>query len=396
VVTDLDELLVTCSHQLTIRRVLVLRQAVKTAARVPGCGLLSDVGSLSARTLSARGTSFVWQAAQRYLAEPSPPHARALATCCVDAYCDLLPADATLPMERSALLPALGGIVDETGGCLASIGVRQDHDRVKLIANAGITVISMPTADLFDAKSNEYIVDNGAEEFAELIAAGLRVIQTVSDDLYRRVIDDVKWVVRVESPSADMHRSFTTAALDDVLFLSDVPATRVRGELVIAEAILHEHSHLHVHRLLNVVKLHTLDDGEQFYSPWRSDPRPLNGLLHGLHVLARLCDFLHAALKSPSYADHTDVRGHFEQRLSWCQVSASVGLLQVPLGALTTEGRILVTDVRRAAELDGRDPDAMTVDSVLAHVELWRSQHEELSAQVEVPQWLHRSLAGRP
>jgi HEXXH motif-containing protein len=170
----------------------------------------------------------------------------------------------------------------------------------------------------------------------------------------------------------------------------------VGGERVIAEAILHERSHLHVHRLLNVVKLHTLDHGEQFYSPWRSDPRPLNGLLHGLHVLARLCDFFHAALESRIYSDDADVRGHFEERLSWCQVAASVGLLQVPLGALTTEGRILVTDVRRAAEFDGRDPNAMTVESVLAHVELWRNQHEELSAQVKVPQWLRRSLLGRP
>src|SRR3954454_14582383 len=215
VMHDLHDLLMRCSHEHAIRRVLWLRQAVKSAAGFAACGLLAEVGDLPARTLALRGTPFVWHATQRYLAEPTRELANSLAVCCFDAYCSLLSADTVLNIRRCTLLPVLGVVAEEnvqrssaevsddvTDASLAStMPVKRFRGHVLRLACSGVGVISMPTADLFDAESNRYIVDNGAEDFAALVAEGLALIRSADNDIYRGVIEDVKWVVRVESPS---------------------------------------------------------------------------------------------------------------------------------------------------------------------------------------------------
>ena len=54
--------------------------------------------------------------------------------------------------------------------------------------------------------------------------------------------------------------------------------------------LLHEYQHSKLNALLHLVDLHDGDDA-RYYSPWRDDPRPLDGLLHGAYAYLAVADF---------------------------------------------------------------------------------------------------------
>jgi HEXXH motif-containing protein len=56
------------------------------------------------------------------------------------------------------------------------------------------------------------------------------------------------------------------------------------GPLALAETFAHEVQHNKLSALLHMYELTTEQPDEQFYAPWRDDPRPLNGLFHGAYA----------------------------------------------------------------------------------------------------------------
>lgn len=87
----------------------------------------------------------------------------------------------------------------------------------------------------------------------------------------------------------DVHRSLSTPALPGLVFA----AWTNRAE-VIAEALVHECDHQWLHL---IEQLHGVFEGPRclrpavWYSPWRTDPRPLDGLLRGASAFARVGRF---------------------------------------------------------------------------------------------------------
>jgi HEXXH motif-containing protein len=59
----------------------------------------------------------------------------------------------------------------------------------------------------------------------------------------------------------------------------------------LAVTLAHELQHLKLSALLDIVPLTQPDDGRLFYAPWRSDPRPLGGLLQGAYAFLGVSDF---------------------------------------------------------------------------------------------------------
>jgi uncharacterized protein len=59
----------------------------------------------------------------------------------------------------------------------------------------------------------------------------------------------------------------------------------------LAVTLAHELQHLKLSALLDIVPLTEPDDGHLFYAPWRSDPRPLSGLLQGAYAFLGVSDF---------------------------------------------------------------------------------------------------------
>ncbi|MBE1464409.1 HEXXH motif domain-containing protein [Kibdelosporangium phytohabitans] len=102
--------------------------------------------------------------------------------------------------------------------------------------------------------------------YARELAAGLRTIAPILDD--RRMVG-----------------SSSNAAFGAVALSSKVSAT------ALAEALVHELQHSKLNALLELVTLRVGDAGQRWYAPWRDDPRPLSGLLHGLYAFASVVEF---------------------------------------------------------------------------------------------------------
>jgi HEXXH motif-containing protein len=59
----------------------------------------------------------------------------------------------------------------------------------------------------------------------------------------------------------------------------------------LAETVLHELQHSNLNALVDLVPLQHPESNPLCYAPWRSDPRPLSGLLHGIYAFAGVTEY---------------------------------------------------------------------------------------------------------
>jgi uncharacterized protein len=58
-----------------------------------------------------------------------------------------------------------------------------------------------------------------------------------------------------------------------------------------AATLVHETQHLKLSALLDLVTLTLPDNGQRFYAPWRTDPRPVSSLLQGAYAFLGVTGF---------------------------------------------------------------------------------------------------------
>jgi HEXXH motif-containing protein len=63
-----------------------------------------------------------------------------------------------------------------------------------------------------------------------------------------------------------------------------VALARPADALSLAAVLAHEVQHAKLTELFHLADLVSLDPGERYYAPWREDPRPITGLLHGTYA----------------------------------------------------------------------------------------------------------------
>ncbi|WP_410568332.1 HEXXH motif domain-containing protein [Amycolatopsis sp. cmx-4-61] len=88
-------------------------------------------------------------------------------------------------------------------------------------------------------------------------------------------------------PSASTGEAFGSA----VIAAPDEPAA-------LAAALVHEFQHVRLGALLQLARLHDDDRTERLYAPWREDPRPLGGLVHGIYAFFGVSAFWRARSKA--------------------------------------------------------------------------------------------------
>lgn len=117
---------------------------------------------------------------------------------------------------------------------------------------------------------------------------------------------------------------------------------RAQAPPALAATLVHEVQHGKLTALADVLTLHTADAVPRHWAPWRSDPRPLEGLLHGAYAHLALAGYWQrAALYGArgAWAQHARIRA---------QVAAVLPALRAH-ERLTTAGREF-TDAMAAAE----------------------------------------------
>ena len=97
----------------------------------------------------------------------------------------------------------------------------------------------------------------------------------------------LRCIVPVRSDKAEVHMSATFREAPGLMALSWTP-----DAAVLVEAMVHEYHHGKLNSLLVLDPLIVGPTEEAiFYSPWRSDPRPLLGILHGAFVFQAVLEF---------------------------------------------------------------------------------------------------------
>lgn len=88
---------------------------------------------------------------------------------------------------------------------------------------------------------------------------------------------------------------------NDEMYLGLIYLPNISNEYYLAECILHEFMHQKLCCIEDIAKIFNgskhLD--EYYYSPWRSDARPLRMILHGLFVFTAVVEFWHCFINDP-------------------------------------------------------------------------------------------------
>ena len=167
--------------------------------------------------------------------------------------------------------------------------------------------------------------------------------------------------------------------------------------LSLAVGLVHEFQHAKLGALMDMLPLHTADRAARYYAPWRDDPRPLGGLLHGTYAFAAVTDFwrVQRTVTPPARAAFA----HFEFARWRDQTLLAARTLQAS-GYLTELGSAVVTALRDRLLGWARDdvPDeaaGAARQSVADHEVSWRLRHLQPAAD-PVRQIADAWLAGQP
>ena len=143
--------------------------------------------------------------------------------------------------------------------------------------------------------------------------------------------------VRTDSP--EVSHSAGLKSVRGGIWLSFPP-----NDLVVAETIIHEASHVLFHLMEDATSFVEEPDTKRFEVPWRSDLRPLRAVLMGYHAWVRIYDFL-ARLDGPEVGQRAVER----QAIIGEALNQAKPILKEATG-YSHEGRLLVEALGRRHE----------------------------------------------
>jgi HEXXH motif-containing protein len=122
----------------------------------------------------------------------------------------------------------------------------------------------------------------------------IEVLKDAIDLLHSQSASTALNCVRLSPAALALHcggTAFGSSSPQEVMGLVFLPGVTDRYD--VAECFLHESLHQKLYRVEEGASLFEGEaaDDEIFYSPWRSDPRPLRMLMHGAYVFAGVSNF---------------------------------------------------------------------------------------------------------
>ena len=146
----------------------------------------------------------------------------------------------------------------------------------------------------------------------------------------------------------------------------------------LADALVHELQHSKLNAVFEAVALHE-SGNDRFYAPWRDDPRPLNGVLHGIYAFTGVVEFWSARRglvpeDQRAEADFAFVLRALQVRSAIEEIGATAALNEWGVLFLETLSRRLAACELELTAADRTGPVARIVDDRRA---LWRVKHVE-------------------
>jgi HEXXH motif-containing protein len=158
----------------------------------------------------------------------------------------------------------------------------------------------------------------------------------------------VRVIVPAQSPASGY---FSTSS---PLTFGTVAMSRQPDEYTCAETLVHETQHLKLCALLDLVPLMRPDNGERYYAPWRTDPRPAGSLLQGAYAFLGVSGFWR---DQRQVAPDQEVRLRAQAKFArWREGAAgAVGTL-LDSGQLTGPGQVFAENMARVLDDWRREP----------------------------------------
>ncbi|MEV4133201.1 HEXXH motif domain-containing protein [Dactylosporangium sp. NPDC049742] len=173
-------------------------------------------------------------------------------------------------------------------------------------------------------------------EWHELFAGAWRLL---ADRMPHRAAE-IGVGLRALVPLQGDRRSSRSATIRDVFGAFGL--TRPPTAADFAVTLVHEYQHAKLSALHELTPLTRPDDGRRYFAPWRTDPRPLGGLLQGVYAFAGVADTWRALRTAEGVADTA------EQQFADARLQVDRSLETVASsGALTPAGELFVTHLRR-------------------------------------------------
>jgi HEXXH motif-containing protein len=388
---------------------------------------LEYIEALDVRDLLRYGTPFFWMNLHRLNADRQGPNAsrnvRDLLMMAFDSWFHLLPEGACFEVEsdapRDVILPSLGIVIPGVrNGRLRRTGpdrleVKADGARQTIhpgdssgprrcagfrklfpggheAGEADETAIALADPAVAYAGLDRICTGGDLRSFAENVARALTTIGAVDEELRESIRHLIHWFVPLNMPSPSMHLSYSEQLMVGAIHLSQgYSGSRL------CEAIVHEYHHNELFVLEATHDLIAHEPGPVLYSPWRPEPRTLNGLIHGAYVFTAVLKFYAAAAQAePIQFDTPDVRA---RRVDLCR-KVRLALLQVRTEHLTPLGLRLIAAIdadmalqERALQLNPNWPD-----SLWSHMTAWREANPGCAANLRIPEITNAAPVSRP
>jgi HEXXH motif-containing protein len=340
----------------------------------------------------------------------------ALAAACF-AGCD---ASLAVPLLRPTSLPCTGWHLTPAsgGGLLQGVAGRPLTERCALLALRRVPWPSHALViDPFDAWLASDAAADGelARDDASVAALAARLGEALAliEAHASSLLEECAVAYRVIAPSTPRtgggYPSGTTSSSLGFSVFATPPAAAILGEMLV-----HEASHAHLFVVQDIDPLLSPDhhgsgwEREVLYSPWRDDPRPLNGILHAAFVFVRASRFWCSLHESGSNHDRelarrrlavlrlqlALARSSLDRHARWTAAGAAFfGEVHREIGALLDETARLGLDsvsplYSEAASTNLARGGAR--ERQRAHFAQWRVRHPGLDGDVDddVACWL--------
>jgi len=293
-------------------------------------------------------------------------------------------------LNGTVLLPSLGiaDAVGDTAVVATMVGeVRSGDRRVKLHAGApgwrdlrpatagGLRVV-IDDLDPFrmPATDGEPTGRLSAGQVAELRGTLHAAWPLLSPARAAEVAAIVKVIVPYQAPDSGLVSTSSPQAFGSVAM------SRQPDGYTCAETLVHETQHLKLCALLDLVQLtRPDDDGQRYYAPWRTDPRPASGLLQGAYAFLGVSGFWREQRRM---APEREVRQRAQTEFArWRDGAALVVETLLGSGQLTQDGQVFAAEMARVLDAWRREPvpdDARVVAQHMAdrHRAQWHADNE--------------------
>lgn len=143
-------------------------------------------------------------------------------------------------------------------------------------------------------------------------------------------------------PQLDVSHSDPTVPF--VIFFSIPPSNSDHAAIRVMESIVHEAMHLQLTVIESCVDLVSQSD-RLIHSPWRTDRRPPQGVLHGAYVFSVIACAFELMLRACDLSSYE--KAFLARRLDNISIELKIALASLAPDLLTTHGRALVALLRQ-------------------------------------------------